>query len=309
MIKRIKFNQSYNFIRVLSVFLALILWFYVSGEQRQALGFERTLTFRDIPVAWRNLGEDLVVTEMTENVRITLQGMEYAFDGLTPADLDAYVDLQGKGEGRHEVKVNADVPGGLTVVGIQPSNVTVVLNELVTTQMDISPIYRGSPGNGMIIDESNFSPREVFVRGPRHKMERIDRVVFNMDVEGQSGYYTQEVPLYPVDKGKNVVTDITVIPQEVNVWVEFTYPKRDIPVEAVFAGQEDKLHNYTISPSTITVEGPRYHLDEISTIRTVEIDLSGRDEDTVLEEVSLELPDEIRPVNDHTVELRLFFNN
>ncbi len=303
-----KFTQSPHFIRVLSLFLSIILWFYVTGEQRQVLGFERTLTFRDIPVSWRNLGEDLVITEMTESVSLTLQGMEYAFDGLTPADMEAFVDLQGKEENRHDIKVNANVPRGLTVVGIQPAKATVMLHELVATQMNVTPLYRGAPGDGMIISESDFSPKEVFVRGPRRQVENIDRVVFNMDVDGHTSFLTRDIRLYPVDNRNNIIEGVSVSPQEANVWVEFKYPRRDIPVEAIFKGENDLLRNYIVSPSSIAVEGPRYLLDEVSKITTGEIDLSVYEEDTTLE-ISLELPEGLRPVEHDTVQVRFFFNN
>ncbi len=303
-----KFTQSPNFIRVLSIFLALTLWFYVTGEQRQILGFERPLTFRDIPVSWRNLGEDMFVTEMTESVSLTLQGMEYAFDGLTPADLEAFVDLQGKEEGRHDIKINANVPRGLTVVGIQPAKATVLLDEMVTMQMNVTPLYRGSPGDGMIVSESEFSPREVFVRGPRRQVETIERVVFNMDVEGHTSFLTRDIRLYPVDNRNNVIENVSISPQDADVWVEFKYPRRDIPVEVIFKGQNDRLRNYIVSPSSVTVEGPRYHLDDVSKITTEEIDLSVYEEDTTLE-ITLELPEGIQSVEHGTVQVRLFINN
>ncbi len=308
MTEKTKFTQKLNFMRVLSIFLALVLWFYVTGEQRQVLGFELTLTFRDIPVSWRNLGEDLIVTEMTESVSLTMQGMEYAFDGLTPADMEAYVDLQGRGENRHEIKINATVPRGLTVVGIQPPQAIVVLDELVTAQVNVTPLYRGTPGDGMIIDESDFSPREVFVRGPRRQVDEIHRVVFNMDVEGQTSSLNQEVRLHPVDNRNNIIEDVTISPQEAIVWVEFKYPRRDIPVEVVLTGQDDRLRSHTVTPSSLTVEGPRYLLDEISTLKTEEIDLAQHEEDVSLE-VPLEFPSGIQPVEHETVNVRLFFNS
>ncbi len=308
MTKKTKFTQRLIFIRVLSVFLALVFWLYVSGEQRQLLGFERPLTFRAIPVSWRNLGEDMFITGMTENVSLTLQGMEYAFDGLTPADMEAYVDLQGKEEGHHDVKVEAVVPRGLTVVEIQPPKATVVLDELVTTQFNVTPLYRGRPGEGMIIDESDFRPREVFVRGPSRQLERLHRVVFTVDVEGQTSPLNQEVPLYAMDSRENIIEEISVAPQSVEVWVEFKHPRRDIPLEVNFKDQDERLRNYIVLPNSLTVEGPRDVLNEISTLLTAEIDLAQYTEDTALE-VAPVFPENVQPVDRDTVEVRLFFED
>ncbi|HPU36336.1 MAG TPA: hypothetical protein PLA91_06025, partial [Bacillota bacterium] len=81
---------------------------------RQDLGLETRRSFNNIPLTCRNLGQDLAIVEMNEEVTLSLQGLPQAFDGLTPADLEAYVELSGKREGRHEVRINAVAPQGLS---------------------------------------------------------------------------------------------------------------------------------------------------------------------------------------------------
>ena len=82
------FSENRNILKVLAFLLALILWFFVTGD-RQELGLETRRSFDNIPLACRNLGQDLVIVEMNEEVTLSLQGLPQAFDGLTPAALEA----------------------------------------------------------------------------------------------------------------------------------------------------------------------------------------------------------------------------
>ena len=107
----------------------------------------------NIPLACRNLGQDLVIVEMNEEVTLSLQGLPQAFDGLTPADLEAYVELSGKREGRHELRINAVAPQGLSIVSIDPPRAIIILEDLVTRQMSVEDDLTGVPAGGLVVEE------------------------------------------------------------------------------------------------------------------------------------------------------------
>ena len=155
-----KIIESRNFAKIISFFLALILWFFVSGDSQEALGLEARRSFGNIPLSYRNLGEDLVIINMDHSITLSLQGVPQAFDGLTPAHLEAYVDLGGKKEGRHEVRINAEAPRGLSVVSIEPARATIILENLITKQMNVKGSLEGSLQEEKSLMKSTFLPRK-----------------------------------------------------------------------------------------------------------------------------------------------------
>lgn len=298
------FPDNPNFLKVVSFLLAVILWFFVTAE-RQDLGLETRRTFSNIPLTYRNLGQDLVVTGLEESVTLSLQGLPHAFDGLTPADLEAYVDLSGKGEGRHELRINAVAPPGLSIVSIEPARVTVTLEDLITRQISVQRELIGEPGGGMIVQAVEFNPTDVFIRGPRRKMELVEKVVFRLNISGATENIADSVKLYSLDAQGSFIQGITIIPESVEVRVTFTLPRKDLPVEPVFINNGREVEMVMVEPAEVTVTGPRQLLEELKRIPTEEIDLKGR-EGFFTEEVLLVLPEGITAIRHDRVMVRVY---
>jgi YbbR domain-containing protein len=301
-----KIIESRNFAKIISFFLALLLWFFVSGDSQEALGLEARRSFGNIPLSYRNLGEDLVIINMDHSITLSLQGVPQAFDGLTPAHLEAYVDLSGKKEGRHEIRINAEAPQGLSVVSIEPAKATIILENLITKQMNVEGSLEGEPAGGKIVNEVYFSPEEVFVRGTRDKVDSVHSVVFSIYVGGAEGTINDSIKLVPVDDKQKPVQGVAVAPEEVEVTVSFSLPQKDVPVEVIFVDNvEDKVEVVSFEPSIVTVEGPWFLLEEINSLQTEAIILDDLELPSTIE-VPLIFPEGVRPVQHKTVTVRIF---
>ncbi|MEW5919680.1 MAG: CdaR family protein [Bacillota bacterium] len=301
------FFESTIFLKILSVFLALILWFFVAGDSQDALGLEVRRTFDNIPLVMRNIGIDLVVTETAESVTLSLQGVQAAFDGLTPADLEAYVDLINRKEGWHELRINATAPPGVSVVRIEPAKVSIYIDDLISRQMDVKGNFHGEPGRGLIVMESNFEPRYVFVRGPRRKVDLTHQVIFLLDIQGiTDDLVAQKVTLFPVDIEMNLVEGVTVVPEEVDVWVSLVMPQKDIPVVAAFLPEGAEVEVLSIEPPLLKLKGPQKLLDSLEQVFTQEIDLNQLEErEGILSEVvSVVIPGQLEAVDQESVRVR-----
>ncbi|RJX23277.1 MAG: hypothetical protein C4554_11475 [Dethiobacter sp.] len=305
---KFKFMESPNFIKVLAFFLALILWFFVAGDRQDVLGLEVRRTFSGIPLTYRNLGQDLVIVGLEESVTLSLQGVPQAFDGLTPADLEAYVDLNGRREGRYELRINAAAPRGVSIVSIEPAKANVLLEDLVTRQMSVEGELLGEPAGGLIVQEINFTPTEVFIRGPRRKVDLTKKVVFRLDVSGTEGNTIDSARLYPLDVRDNFIQGITIIPDSVEVEVRLTLPQKDLPVEAVFSSNGRRVETVIVEPSVVTVKGPGHLLEEITCLFTEEIDLKERGSVFTVD-VPLVFPQGFVPHKNDTVSVRVYLAN
>lgn len=302
------FFESPIFLKIFSVFLAIILWFFVAGGNQDALGLEVRRTFDNIPLSLRNMGADLVVAETVDNVTLSLQGVQAAFDGLTPADLEAYVDLNGRKEGWHEVRINAIAPPGVSVVRIEPPRANILLDNIISRQMEVAEIFHGEPAQGRVIIESNFEPDYVFVQGPARKVDQVEKVLFNFDLDKlEEDVIAQTVPLFPVDMDNNIVEGIKVVPDEVKVWLEFELPRQEIPVEAFFLPEGAAVDSLSVEPRMVNLQGPRDLLDSLDSVLTEPIELDTLDdpEGQINLLLPLVIPEDLKS-DRHSVRVRFY---
>ncbi|NMB34732.1 MAG: hypothetical protein GX989_00420 [Firmicutes bacterium] len=302
---RFRFTDNPNFTKILSLFLAIIVWFIVTGNKRDALGLEVRRTFTNIPLYYRNLGEDLIVMDLEESITLSLQGTPQAFDGLTPADLEAYVDLSGKQKGRHEMRVYAAAPSGVGVIGVSPARVRVLLEDLVTRQMSVESSLLGRPADGKVIEEINFTPEEVFIKGPRKQADLVQKVIFHLEIDNAKGSIVSSVRVYPVDSRGNIVPGVKVTPDLVEVAVNFGLPQKDLPVKAVFKNNGKIVEKAVIEPPLVKVKGPPDLLAETACLFTEEIDLAPRPAIFSVE-IPLVFPEGILPEKIESVRVQVF---
>ena len=144
-------------------------------------------------MSYRNLGQDLEVAGEEESVTLSLQGTPRAFDGLTPVDLEAYIDLSGKREGRYDLRINATAPKGLSIVGIEPAKSKVVLEDLITRQISVEDNLQGEPGGGLVVQEVGLLLEFLF--SPRRKIDLVSKVIY-LDISGAESTITGSALLY-----------------------------------------------------------------------------------------------------------------
>src|SRR5210317_1929815 len=80
-------------LKVLAFVFALILWFFVMGEQKLEKGYPAPLELRNVP-------KGLIVTsEVPSLIDVRISGPRTVLLNLSPSDLDVNVDLKGLAPG------------------------------------------------------------------------------------------------------------------------------------------------------------------------------------------------------------------
>lgn len=286
--------QNNNAVKILSIFLAFVIWLYIAGDTRTFSEFESsTRHFIKIPVEYHNLSEYLEVVEMTEEVDITVRGQSEDLAQLMPDDLEIYVDLRELREGEHKLAVRGEAPSGIKIEKISPSEVKVEIDEVITRQMEIKPIISGEPADGMVVDDIHLEPSNVIVKGTSSNLFKVEEVWAVIDVEGETGDITKTVTFKTVDRVGREVTGLELTPEEVEVSVNIDYAKKEVPVEASLKGDLPKgltIKEVKAQPETVVLSGLKERLKEIEVIETLEIDLKGR-EKTFTKEIELDIPE------------------
>jgi YbbR domain-containing protein len=162
-------------LRVVSLGLALLLWFLVSSQRASV---ERG--FR-IPLELQNLPENLEMVEPPpESVDARVRGTADSLSRLVAGDLVATVDLSSAQPGRrlfHLSPERVKSPFSVEVAQVAPSSVAIRFEPSATRIVPIQPSVEGEPAPGYIVGKITADPSTVEVVGPESVLRRVTEAI------------------------------------------------------------------------------------------------------------------------------------
>ncbi|MDR1702421.1 MAG: hypothetical protein LBR56_06575 [Sporomusaceae bacterium] len=279
----------------LALLVAAGLWLYVMNEQNPPIEERYT-----VPLEIRNVQPNYVVVDNLNTVRVRVRGPRALVAGVQAKDIRAYVDVTNLAEGSHSVNVHALIPSTLELVEAAPEMASVRLEPIITRTLSVAIDFNGTLPKGLIIEKVNTRTSEAVIKGPKHIVDTVDRLIGRIDISGKTASFSVEAPLIPVGPAGVIVEEITVSPQVtfVEIAIEPDVVKKNIEVKPVFAGDlppDVTLAGISFDPPAIEVKentGVSNLLPSLAYIYTEPIDLTGIDKDTT-RAVKINLPAEL----------------
>ncbi len=221
-----KFLSSQNISRILAVFMAVILWLFVTGDNiTRTTPVRRIIT--DVPLSYENLQPGLAVVKMTQTVDMTLEGVPGALDELMVSDLEAYLDLSELEAGTHQVQVRGRAARGLTLISLAPRQVEVIIENLETELFPVEVEYFGDPAQGWVRESHSFHPMQIRLEAVQSVLDQIDQVVVHVDLsEKQSPFEIEVAPILYNASGEEI-SGVAMTPQKVSVVVHLSQTETD----------------------------------------------------------------------------------
>ncbi|QHT63318.1 hypothetical protein GXP70_27375 [Paenibacillus lycopersici] len=215
-----------------------------------------------------------------EEVQLTVRGSRS--DLLLAShnnDYQVTVDLSKASEGRMVLPVKVNLPRGLELIEARPSNVTVVLERLLTKEFDVTIHTEGTPGKGYKTGQPLVKPNgRVHVTLPSDEMSQVAFVGGTVSVEGEEDTITdKKMKLVALDKDGNELTDAVISPNVVEVEIPITKPFKKLPLQVSFTGALPNglaVSSFKQSVDAITIYGPQDVLDKYEFYDDLTIDLS-----------------------------------
>jgi YbbR domain-containing protein len=181
------------FFKLLALFLAVLLWFLVVGEERAEVGLTIPLELVNIP---RNL---IVVNNITQGIDIRVNGPRSLVRSLTGRGLSKSLDLGNARAGTITFPISAEgikLPRGVTITRIHPPQVVVVLQRLGQRKVAVKARLTGRLPPGFEIGSVQIRPEELEVAGPEEVMEGVETLFTKpIDLSGLRGDAVQEIGL------------------------------------------------------------------------------------------------------------------
>lgn len=185
-------------VKVVSLVLAIGLWYYAVGEE----GIEVP---RIVPLEIHVLSPQMsVLKSSTQAVQVTFMVPRGLLSDFASEDIQAMhtidrnVDKAGDYSFRMEPREITVKTPQVRILKIEPPSVHVTLDELIVKKMEIKPQFIGEPafGYNLRAAEIELNPNAVLVEGPKGQLERLDGIsTERINLVGRTRSFRQTVTL------------------------------------------------------------------------------------------------------------------
>ncbi len=224
-------NQSNGMTKAISVIAAILLWMYVMGEINPEIDKEiMNVNLDYTQVASLEADGLVVINQLPEEISVTVKGRRSEVLGITADDINAQVDLSGYNAGEVKVPVSVSIPKNISLLEVNPLFAEVTIDQLIHQQKPISAIYSGDTASGYLTGSIKYEVSEILVTGPKSKVDLVDRLEVNVNIDNATGDIFTTLPVIPLDVNGMEVLEITVEEQYVDITLP-VYPYSRVPVE------------------------------------------------------------------------------
>ncbi len=241
-------NKPKNWIlKLISLALATMLWYFVVGEDQVDINML-------VPIEILNLPTHLTISnQYKKEIEVTVRGPRSMIQELRNRNITRPVDLASAKSGTIVIKndeKSIPLPRGITVQRWQPTNITLLVDELLQKRFPIDPITEGSLASGYELQQISLDPDHLVISGPRSILEKGKVLkTYLIDLNNLDRSTTLQVHLNLEPDFFDLIGE-TVVTAQINVkekMIEQTV--KDIPVNA-----RDTKEAVEIEPNTITVK-------------------------------------------------------
>jgi YbbR domain-containing protein len=272
--------------KLLALFLAFMLWYYVAGQRDPIIKRDFTLS-----VEARGLSSESVLVSPLPDVQVSTRGMRSIMRDVKGDDLRVYVQIPDQEVGEKLLPVQVESPFGVQVVSISHERLKVDLDVMSEKQVPVQVLVRGEAAPGFTYRTASASPEQVTVKAPSRFLDEILDVQAVIEIKGAKNDISQQVK---VQLAKNYGEQVTVQPGTVQVKlpVVTSGPVKTVAVTAALQGEVAEgfvVKSQSVEPKTLQMTGPIEVMANLGEIRTKPVDISGA-QGNITKDVELVLP-------------------
>jgi YbbR domain-containing protein len=157
-------------LKVISLLMAAVLWFAVSGQSTVERNIRVPLEFENVPSGME------IVGDAPGSVDVRLRGSSGNLARVVQGDVVAALDLTNARQGTRIFPLQPSevrVPFGVQVVQVTPPTVSLDFEFAGQKVVPVSPVVEGEPAPGFVVGRITTSPATVQVLGPVGRLETL----------------------------------------------------------------------------------------------------------------------------------------
>ena len=311
-VKKPKKHSSDFVLRIVSIIIAVIIWFFLSITQYPTI----SRNIANVPVTFsldgtqaEEKGFSVLNKEDIDDIMVDVEikGMNYEIGGYTSSDLIATVDTSSvTKEGTYDLDIevrSAHSADRVTITSITPATVSVSFDKITTKSVPVSvdaPLVTAT--EGFTLRETRIDPEEVTIEGPQNDINKISKAVVSVKKSAQlsenTTINTEDITFYDDDDNR-VVSEKVTLKDKKSFDVSFVvYKKKTINLGVTIDNASSSFDKsslpMTLSEESVSVATSDLEADNEKTIIVGNIDLSDID---LTNKYSFEIPLEKGEVN------------
>jgi YbbR domain-containing protein len=181
-------------LKLLSVFLAFVVWFVVSAPRRENVS-ERAFA---APLSLVGMPREMVITTpVPDTVSVRLRGRSSDLRALSSQNLEVTLDIRWVQPGEAQVTLRPqaiNVPPNVEVISVDPNRVHFRVEQLRQRAVPIRPFLVGQPPGGFVAGDPTMVPDQALVSGPASQVRNVSEVATERIImTGRTATFTQSV--------------------------------------------------------------------------------------------------------------------
>jgi YbbR domain-containing protein len=191
-------------LKLLSVGLALLLWFVISGDETVERGLRVPLELQQFPQGLE------LQSEPPALVDIRVRGSSDTLSRVGPGDIVAVLDLHTARPGRRLFQLTPEqmrTPFGVEVMQVAPASIALVFENSAAKRVPVVPSVEGDPAPGYVRGAWTSDPAMVEITGPESAVkETTEALTEPISIAGATADVTGSVTLGVLDPALRVKT-------------------------------------------------------------------------------------------------------
>jgi len=180
-------------LRFISLCLAILLWYFVGGED----AVDKNVT---IPIEIINMPKDLIISnKFKKNVEVTVRGPRSLLMDMGKKETARQVDLSDATPGTRVITLDnksISVSRGVQVLRVQPSSLILSLDKLIQRKFSVTPVMTGSVAPGYILKDLRIAPDTIAITGPQTVLSQVESLKTTpINIAGLTKSVQQQIPL------------------------------------------------------------------------------------------------------------------
>lgn len=282
-----KIRDSKWLYMVLSLFLAIVLWRYVTND----LNPTQTDTLTNVPVVFNGLDSleerGMMISDgLEQTVTLRIQAKRNVIQQLSNENVSVVIDVStitSTGE-KTVTDYNVTFPRAvandpITIRSRSPSTITFTVSNWVEREIEVRGNFTGSVADGYQMGDLTVSPSTITIQGQEELVNLVDYALVTLSQENLSETYTGELPYTLIGFNGEELSMEKLNLEVSSSAVVVTLPVMQLKeVELVVdvipgGGATEQDAKITIDPSTIMVSGDEDALAGLEQITIGEVDL------------------------------------
>ncbi|MDO4605416.1 MAG: CdaR family protein [Helcococcus sp.] len=288
-------------IKLLSLIIAIFMWSYIIASTNPSIPIRLT----GVPIIYEhtdNLSKnDLMIdTDTQKTVDITLIGQRNRIINITNSHVRVTADFQGLNEGLNNIRLNYAVPDGITIEDYQ-SSIDVNIEKIINREFPVEIQNAGNLPTDFVLESRQVIPNSITIRGPRSNIDKIAKVVTELDLSNLEGNININKDLKAIDENGEMVENLTYGQDFANI-IAVVYKQKEVTIEKNLVGEigeNYRIDSAELNKSTVLIKGPKEAVDKINTIEIQDINIEKLTQTKTIP-VKFTLPSDISLVSDES---------